>query len=201
MATVGIKQASVAIKTDDLQLITGSAGVGTNGVYIVDVKTDLGTKQANITGLTGNTQTVYGNNTVTDMTFGDSAPKVAITINNLNLDVKMKLLGFKSDGKGGYIKANNQRSALLLEAPAVHNKGMIYYGFPAGYFSETSVNMQTNTETEQRAEDELTFSAIASDVLGGEKFKIYYSEAPGFDADKMRQEVFGTTASTTSVSS
>ncbi|MDG6770374.1 phage tail protein, partial [Lactiplantibacillus plantarum] len=110
MAALGLNMLYTGIKADDgSTVIDADKGLAAAGVYPIDTSKangNLGTKTANITGLSGTVSKITGNNEVVDVSNPPSAPSVAIDANEINFIVKQKLLGRVSDGKGGYIDSD-----------------------------------------------------------------------------------------------
>lgn len=193
MAIVGLKLVKLALvdpKTQ--QLIKGPEGLSTDGVIEIDSKM-LGTRTANISNLEGQATKVPGNNEVQDVMIGPGSPTVAFEFNNLDFDIKQKILGFKSDKKGGYVyQGEKPHVAVLIESQTLDRKNSVYFGFANGIFQESTQNVATDTDTAQtRQNDHLTYNALSATAFGGEPIKKYYSAASGFDKANMHKEVFG----------
>ncbi|MBC6498527.1 hypothetical protein H7R52_07005 [Weissella confusa] len=58
---------------------------------------------------------VYGNNSKVDQTQTKGEPSVALDFNDLPFDIKQKLLGRISDGKGGFLQGDRPRVAMTIE--------------------------------------------------------------------------------------
>jgi hypothetical protein len=192
MATVGLYQVQLALVDESQKLISGTgAGLGTDGIYTVDHK-DLGTKTANITGLSGTIAKIYGNNNVQDVTVGTSEPSVALDINNLDFTTKQQIKGFISDSKGGYTDENlKAHVALLITTQTIDCMHYVYFGFGDGIMTETAANIQTNQASEERVDDQLTYTALSCSAFNGQPYKIYSDLDPKFDKANMYSEVFG----------
>ena len=207
MAIVGLKMVTLALVDPKTQQLIKGAGNGLSESGIVEVGSEmLGTKTANISSLEGSATKVSGNNAVQDVLIGPGSPTVALDFNNLDFEVKQKILGFVSDGKGGYVlKGDKPHVALLIETETLDRKNSIYFGFANGIMQETAQNVATDTDTAQtRQDDTMTYNALSAKVFDGEPIKKYFSGAAGFDKANMLKEVFGgytaTAASTTGVS-
>jgi hypothetical protein len=192
MATVGLYQIQLALVDQYQKLISGTgAGLGTDGIYTVDHK-DLGTKTANITGLAGTIAKIYGNNNVQDVTVGTSEPSVALDINNLDFSIKQQIKGFVSDSKGGYTDENlKAHVALLITTQTIDRLHYVYYGFGDGIMTETAANVQTDQASEERVDDQLTYTALSTTAFNGQPYKIYSDLDSKFDKANMYKEVFG----------
>ena len=193
MAIVGLKMVTLALvdpKTQ--QLIKDEQGLSTKGILEVD-SSMLGTKTANISNMEGQATKTSGNNGVQDVLIAPGSPTVALDFNNLDFEVKQKLLGFKSDGKGGYVmQSDKPHVALLIETETLDRKKSIYFGFANGIMQENAQNIATDTDTAQtRNDDNMTYNALSAKAFGGEPLKKYYSGATSFDKDTMLKEVFG----------
>ena len=193
MAIVGLKMVTLALvdpKTQ--QIIKDEQGLSTKGILEVD-SSMLGTKTANISNMEGQATKISGNNAVQDVLIAPGSPTVALDFNNLDFEVKQKLLGFKSDGKGGYVmQSDKPHVALLIETETLDRKKSIYFGFANGIMQENAQNIATDTDTAQtRNDDNMTYNALSAKAFGGEPLKKYYSGAEGFKEADMLKEVFG----------
>lgn len=193
MAIVGLKMVTLALvdpKTQDL--LKGEQGLSTDGILKVD-SSMLGTKTANISNMEGQATKISGNNGVQDVLIAPGSPTVALDFNNLDFEVKQKLLGFKSDTKGGYVmQVDKPHVALLIETETLDRKKSIYFGFANGIMQENAQNIATDTDTAQtRNDDNMTYNALSAKAFGGEPLKKYYSGADGFQEANMLKEVFG----------
>ena len=193
MAIVGLKMVTLAlVNPKTQQIITGEQGLSTNGIFEVD-SSMLGTKTANISNIEGQATKIPGNNAVQDVLIAPGSPTVALDFNNLDFEVKQKLLGFKSDTKGGYVmQSDKPHVALLIETETLDRKKSIYFGFANGIMQENAQNIATDTDTAQtRNDDNMTYNALAAKNFNGEPLKKYYSGASGFEKNNMLKEVFG----------
>ena len=193
MAIVGLKMVTLALvdpKTQ--QVIKDDQGLSETGVIEVD-SSMLGTKTANISNMEGQATKIPGNNAVQDVLIGPGSPTVALDFNNLDFEIKQKLLGFKSDSKGGYVmQGDKPHVALLIETETLDRKNSIYFGFANGIMQENAQNVATDTDTAQtRNDDNMTYNALSAKAFDGEPLKKYYSGASGFQEADMLKEVFG----------
>ena len=202
MAIVGLKMVRLALVDAKTQnLITGAQGLSETGV--IEVGSDmLGTKTANISNMEGQATKISGNNAVQDVLIAPGSPTVALDFNNLDFEIKQKLLGFKSDTKGGYVmQGDKPHVALLIETETLDRKNSIYFGFANGIMQENAQNIATDTDTAQtRNDDNMTYNALSAKAFGGEPLKKYYSGADGFQEANMLKEVFGGYTSTPGLS-
>lgn len=193
MAVVGLKMVTVALVDPITQkLITGPEGLSETGIVEID-DTMLGTKTANISGLEGSATKIPGNNKVQDVMIAPGSPTVAFDFNNLNFAVKQKMLGFKSDGKGGYaMNGAKPHVAVLIETESLDRKNSIYFGFANGIMQETAQNIATDTDTAQtRNDDNMTYNALSAIAFGGEPIKKYNSGDEQFSKSDMLKDVLG----------
>lgn len=193
MAIVGLKMVTLALvdpKTQ--QLLKGEQGLSTNGILEVD-SSMLGTKTANISNLEGSATKISGNNAVQDVLIAPGSPTVALDFNNLDFEIKQKLLGYRSDTKGGYtLSGDKPHVAMLIETETLDRRNSIYFGFANGIMQENAQNVATDTDTAQtRNDDNMTYNALSAKAFGGEPIKKYYSGASGFQEANMLKEVFG----------
>lgn len=201
MATVGLCTTYVGIYGPDGRLICDAkTGLSEKGIYEIDTSRsdgNLGATTANITGLSGTISQISGNDTRVDVSVPDPAPSVALTYNQINWDVKQKLLG-RDKSNGGYTDGNSVVEAGLIAVSHDEAFGKkVYFAFPRGVFSEASQNIGTNTDSAKTINaEELTFTAMASQKIknaagDNQAFKIYFEGDPDFDMKKMFDEVFG----------
>ena len=193
MAIVGLKMVTLAlVDAKTQQIIKDDQGLSKTGILEVD-SSMLGTKTANISNMEGQATKIPGNNAVQDVLIAPGSPTVALDFNNLDFEVKQKLLGFKSDGKGGYVmQSDKPHVAMLIETETLDRKNSIYFGFANGIMQENAQNIATDTDTAQtRNDDNMTYNALSAKAFGGEPLKKYYSGATSFDEVTMLKEVFG----------
>ena len=193
MAIVGLKMVTLALVDAKTQnLITGAQGLSETGVIEVD-SSMLGTKTANISNMEGQATKISGNNAVQDVLIAPGSPTVALDFNNLDFEIKQKLLGFKSDGKGGYVmQGDKPHVAMLIETETLDRANSVYFGFANGIMQENAQNIATDTDTAQtRNDDNMTYNALSAKAFNGEPLKKYFSGADGFQEANMLKEVFG----------
>ena len=193
MAIVGLKMVTLAlVDAKTQQIIKAEQGLSTDGILKVD-SSMLGTKTANISNMEGQATKISGNNAVQDVLIAPGSPTVALDFNNLDFEVKQKLLGFKSDTKGGYVmQGDKPHVAMLIETETLDRKNSIYFGFANGIMQENAQNIATDTDTAQtRNDDNMTYNALSAKAFGGEPLKKYYSGVEGFKEADMLKEVFG----------
>lgn len=193
MAIVGLKMVTLAlVDAKTQQLIKGTNGLSESGILEVD-SSMLGTKTANISNMEGSATKISGNNAVQDVLIAPGSPTVALDFNNLDFEIKQKVLGFVSDQKGGYTMSGDKpHVAMLIETETLDRKNSIYFGFANGIMQENAQNVATDTDTAQtRNDDNMTYNALSAKAFGGEPLKKYYSGATSFDKVNMLKEVFG----------
>ena len=169
MAIVGLKMVRLALVDPKTQkLLKGADGLSTDGVIEVD-STMLGTRTANISNLEGQATKVPGNNSVQDVMIAPGSPTVAFDFNNLDFDIKQKMLGFKADGKGGYVMDGEKpHTAVLIESETLDRKHSVFFGFANGIMQESAQNVATDTDTAQtRHDDNMTFNALSAISFNG----------------------------------
>lgn len=198
MAIVGLKMVTLAlVDAKTQQLIKGANGLSESGIVEVD-SSMLGTKTANISNLEGSATKISGNNAVQDVLIAPGSPTVALDFNNLDFELKQKVLGFVSDEKGGYtLSGDKPHVAMLIETETLDRKKSIYFGFANGIMQENAQNVATDTDTAQtRNDDNMTYNALSAKAFNGEPIKKYFSGAKGFQEANMLKEVFGGYTST-----
>ncbi len=193
MAIVGLKMVTLALvdpKTQ--QLIKGTNGLSESGIVEVGAEM-LGTKTANISNMEGSATKISGNNAVQDVLIAPGSPTVALDFNNLDFEIKQKLLGYRSDSKGGYtLSGDKPHVAMLIESETLDRAHSVYFGFANGIMQENAQNVATDTDTAQtRNDDNMTYNALSAKAFNGEPLKKYYSGADGFQEANMLKEVFG----------
>lgn len=193
MAIAGLKLITLALRDKETgELLKGDAGLSADGLFPVTTKM-LGAKSANITNISVAGQPVYGNNTKVDQTQAKGEPSVALDFNDLPFNIKQKLLGRISDGKGGFQQGDRPRVAMTLETQTLNRKNSIWFGFANGEVQETAANVQTDTNNEVRVDDALTFTSFGVEEWNNEAMKVYSDIDAKFDKSAMQADVFGAT--------
>ena len=113
--------------------------------------------------------------------------------NDLPFDIKQKLLGRISDGKGGFQQGDRPRVAMTIETQNIKRTKSIWFGFANGEVQETAANLQTDTNNEVRVDDALTFTSFGVEEWNNEAMKVYSDIDAKFDKAAMQADVFGTT--------
>lgn len=197
MAIAGLKLITLALRDKETgELLKGDAGLSADGLFPVNTAM-LGAKSASITGISANGTPVYGNNSKVDETQTRGEPSVALDFNDLPFDVKQKLLGRISDGKGGYLQGDRPRVALTIEAQNIKRTHSVWFGFANGEVQETAANVQTDTNNEVRVDDQLTFTSFGVEAWNNEAMKVYSDIDAKFDKAAMQADVFGTAGTAT----
>lgn len=191
MAIAGLKLITLALRDKETgELLKGDAGLSADGLFPVTT-TMLGSKSANITNISVAGTPVYGNNTKVDQTQAKGEPSVALDFNDLPFDIKQKLLGRISDGKGGFQQGDRPRVAMTIETQTLNRKNSIWFGFANGEVQETAANLQTDTNNEVRVDDALTFTSFGVEEWNNEAMKVYSDIDAKFDKSAMQADVFG----------
>lgn len=189
MASLGLQMVYFALR--DLstgQIKVGADGLSESGVFAIDTdksKGNLGTKQANITNLSGSNAKINGNDRVVDVSKGQAAPSIAIDSNAINHEVKEKILGHKKvNGYWVPTDENVEVACVVVTRDPVDRKEL-YMGFGRGICTESSMDVQTNTDTaETRSDDQITFEALSFDGFEGKPFVRAYASDSDFDKKK-----------------
>ncbi|ANZ70374.1 phage tail protein [Pediococcus claussenii] len=184
-ARFSLKDANGKTINDDVEGLTKD----NNGIYTVTTTEDGGVASANLTGLAPTVTRIWGNNEVADISVGQAQPSVALTINFLNHIILNKILGRKSDGKGGYDIETNPVSVAMDIVSTTVAGGEIHFGFFNGYVTPGELNLQTNNENSSRVTDALTFTPFSGSE--GKIGKIYYIQDEGYDKSVLESEIFG----------
>lgn len=201
MATLGIENVQVAI-IDPLtsKVVTGINGINgdasdTTGVFSIDVDTSYGVASLALSNLTGAFTAIYGSNKLVWQSQGTAAPQAVLTVNEIPLSVKARMLGQTYDGKGGYQLAGKNKIHLAIlarSAKAFKTDEDVYYGFYSVQASEAAVNLTSNNAAEQRSQDAITLSASerGDDGFG----KLYDGGDSKFDKAAMLADMFQVTS-------
>lgn len=195
MAIAGLKLITLALRDKETgALLKGETGLSADGLFPVTTKM-LGAKSANISNISANGTAVYGNNSKVDQTQTKGEPSVALDFNDLPFDIKQKLLGRSSDGKGGYLQGDRPRVAMTIETQNIKRTNSVFFGFANGEVQETAANVQTDTNNEVRVDDALTFTSFGVEEWNNEAMKVYSDIDEKFDKTSMEADVFGAKAS------
>ncbi|MHA5206758.1 phage tail protein [Oenococcus oeni] len=190
MATIGLKLVQMALLGADGKILADATeGLSANGVYAVDSGV-FSAKTANITGLEAASTKVYGNNRVVDLQHTKGDASVALDFNALPHDILMKILGQVSDGKGGYTQGDKPKVAMLITTDALAEDGQVYFGFRQGEIINPDFNNGTDTTTDTRNDDNLTYSPLDNPDWNNNPGKLWYSNETGFTQDIMLADVF-----------
>lgn len=197
MAIAGLKLITLALRDKETgALLKGETGLSADGLFPVTTKM-LGAKSANISNISANGTAVYGNNSKVDQTQTKGEPSVALDFNDLPFDIKQKLLGRSSDGKGGYLQGDRPRVAMTIETQNIKRTNSVFFGFANGEVQETAANVQTDTNNEVRVDDALTFTSFGVEEWNNEAMKVYSDIDEKFDKSSMEADVFGASKATT----
>ncbi|WP_311408614.1 phage tail protein [Liquorilactobacillus uvarum] len=191
MALVGLVDSFLTLNDADTNaLITGDNGLSTTGVLEIGDKY-FGTSEANISNFEGSLQTMSGNDKGQFSYQQPSQPAVAYTVNNLDFEIKQKLLGYKKDGLG-WIKSDVKPTVgLVVVTRSLDKQHKIYYAFPKGNMTLTSLALKSDTPTSTTPiTDALNFTSLSADSIGGRNVKTYIDGDATFTQDAMFKELF-----------
>ena len=198
--SLGIKNIKLALVDKDGFVITGANGINgtagdTTGIFTADQDTSYGVASLALSNLTGAVTPIYGSDVITYQSAGKGTPSSVLTINALPNEVKMALLGNKSDGKGGYTisgKANPEnRVAFLAESrESFNDDAPIYVAMFMGIATEPQHTYTSNNATDNRTTDVITISGIER---GGDGFgSHWFSASANFKEADMMAKAFPT---------
>lgn len=189
----GIAGAFLALKDSDTNKLIADAtkGLSANGIYELDHSV-LGVAEAKITGLQGKQAQITGNNTIQYVYSDPTAPTVALTVNDLPIDIGNKLTGVSASGLGYADDGTVPLGAVIVKVPSLRQSGVfVYYAFPSGSFTLGDPDFQSDdTSKKNITTDALTFAAITDDNIGGKLYKTFLSTADGFSEDAMFKDLF-----------
>lgn len=191
MAFVGLFDSFLTLNDNDTNaLITGDNGLSSTGVLEVGDKY-FGTSEANISNIEGALATLSGNDKGQFNYQNPSQPGVAYTVNNLDFEIKQKLLGYVKDGLG-WIKADVKPNVgLVVVTRSLDKKHKIYFAFPKGNLTLTSLGLKSDTTTSTTpVVDALNFTSLACDSIKGKNIKTYIDGDEAFTEDAMFKELF-----------
>ena len=196
MANIGLKMLYVALKNEDgTTIVDATKGLSETGVYAIDTNKshmNLGAQTANISALSGTPTKINGNNEVVDISNPPSSPTVAITANLINPEVKQKILGRQQLSSGVWVDSDKPTYAgLMIVSQSPITLEDVYYSFGLGVFTETTQNVQTNTDTaETRESDTLTFTSMGFSYFDGKNYGFARAGQDSFDKVKLFDTVF-----------
>lgn len=196
MANIGLKMLYVALKNEDgTTIVDATKGLSETGVYAIDTNKshmNLGAQTANISALSGTPTKINGNNEVVDISNPPSSPTVAITANLINPEVKQKILGRQQLSNGVWVDSDKPVYAgLMIVSQSPITLEDVYYSFGLGVFTETTQNVQTNTDTaETRESDTLTFTSMGFSYFNGKNYGFARAGQDSFDKTKLFDTVF-----------
>lgn len=191
MASLGLEMVYLAVRdisTGKIKVSESAGGLSDTGVFAIDTdksKGNLGTKQANITNLSGSNSKINGNNQVVDISKGQAAPSITIDANAINHKVKETILGHVQLNGAWVAGDESVEVACVVVTHDPVDRKEIYMGFGRGICSESSMDVQTNTDTtENRSDDQITFEALSFDGFNGKPYVRAYASDSGFDKAK-----------------
>lgn len=204
MATLGIDNAKLALVDSKGNVLTGTQGIfkytanaatDTTGIFTADADTSMGIASVALTNLEGSTTDISGSNRLVYKSAGKGAAQAVLTINALPNEIKMAVLGRKSDGKGGYVidgkvNSNNRVALLAKSAESFDISKPVYVALYMSNTSEASVTLTSNSATEARSTDAITFAALERGDDGFGKY--FFSSSPQFSEQSMMADVFKT---------
>lgn len=203
MAFIGLYTSYMALVDPDTQeILTGTDGLSTSGVIEID-KTYFGTSEASISNLAGKVNAITGNNQIQGEYQDPAQPEVAYTVNNLDFEIKQKILGYKNTGLGWVQGDSLPHVGLVVVSQTLDRANKIYYAFPNGVMTLTKLDLKSDTESKANfVQDALTFDAQSADSIGGKTHKTYIDSATSFGTDAMFKELWTNyTAATTTTTS
>ncbi|MBB1079068.1 phage tail protein [Limosilactobacillus sp. STM2_1] len=196
MANIGLKGAYLALKNEDgSTIVDATKGLSATGVFPIDTNKNhlnLGLQTANISALSGTPTKINGNNEVVDISNPPSSPTVALTANLINPEVKQKILGRVKLSNGVWVDGERPvYSGLIIVTQSPITLEDVYYSFGMGVFTETTQNVQTNTDTaETRESDTLTFTSMGFVGFNGKNYGFARAGQDSFDKQKLFDTVF-----------
>lgn len=166
-----------------------------NGVFIANLLTSRGATTANLSGMDGAIQKIYGSDAVADVSVGNPEPTVALAANSLPHEVQALVQGLtKISESGSYRKQAGSRLPYVALMTDSHDwdGNRIHFGFFMGVMALANANQATNNNQQQRATDSYTYTAIASDA--GDPYEVLWEAENGYDYDKFAHHIFPQTA-------
>lgn len=198
MATQGIVGAWFAKADQNTgQIIVGSNGLDTTGVYFADGHTNAsaeGLTQVQFANLTGTVTPGYANNKQKRASKGTAYPTAQTTFLDLEFNAQQQMLGMESDGKGGYTPSDVLKPVYaLFKTQTLDKQHDIYYALTNCHVTTGNKTLGTNNQNEVDSNDELTFnskSPIVDGMFKGQAYKVYSTIDQKFSFDDMMTEVF-----------
>lgn len=194
MALVGLHMVTLlakdAVTGEPLAQEEGIPGSDAQGRFQITIP-EGGTRQANITGLSDTPELEYANDAPTSYTIGTPSPQVAFIFPNLPYEVKQYILGFKDDGNGNYVYTGIlPQIAVIIESRTIDKKNQVYFGFSQGIFTETQIDISTNTNKDTKNTDALTYVALGDQRWDGQAIKKGSTVQKEFKYDTFEKDVF-----------
>ena len=201
MSSHGIKDVTFALLDNEGKLIKGEDGLSTTGIYLADNPGE-GFTAVNFTGLETEGTPQFANDKIKRTSYGQPEPKVALTALDLDPHVHFKLIGYVSDGKGGYIRhLPKPHVAMLVHSRSLDNTIDIYEGVANCEIVEEASNHSTDNTNETDADTTLSATILTprdKNVFVDPKdpdtqavYKYWLSTDTGFDLAAIYKEVFG----------
>lgn len=199
MSTHGIRQSWFGRMDDKGKLISDpeKGGLGTDGVYSPTINAE-GLTVANYTGLETAGTPQYANDELKRTTTSKMAPALAITALDFDKEQANKMLGYESDDKGGYTLVTPKPHIAILTKAENFDGSYTYEAMANANVIRAGSSHSTDQQNETDAND--TFQANGLTPLdpnvfvnkqgNQQPYKVWLSDAKGFDKAAMFKEVF-----------
>ena len=136
----------------------------------------------------------YANDKAKRSTNPRSYPTAEFTLLDIGFEVKQKLLGKTSNGKGRFVSSDlDTHIAAIAVTRTLDKRHKIYYSFANGIMTEGNKTMGTNTNAETDSNDAMTLTTqdpIVNTQFDGEPYAVSSDIISGFNLDDLMTETF-----------
>lgn len=184
------------LNTQTGDVVTGDAGLTTQGPYAVDAGVE-GATQAEFQTLEAAGTAQYANNKLKRRTHPAQNPTGQITYLDIDWTVLNKMVGYEEDETGGAVLGEEKPHFAVLTRAPLFDGNYLYEAFANSTATYQTSNHQSDTTDEQDANVQLNLTGYEpiGDVFKTKKgkkmpYKRWNSGSSKFDEAKMLQEVF-----------
>lgn len=200
MSKHNIVKASFVLLDDNGDLISGTNGLSTDGLYVADHNGE-GFSQINVSAIEAAGTAGWGNGQIKRTSYGKSMPTLALTALDLDWKINQMIKGFTQNATtGAWVRQlPKPHVAMIAESQSLDGDISIYECFNNIEFVEEASN--TSTDTNSEADYSTTLSGtvltpLKSDIFLAangvqQPYMVAKSTDTGFDLAKLYAETFG----------
>ncbi|MCT3213394.1 phage tail protein [Lactiplantibacillus plantarum] len=200
MSKHNIVKASFVLLDDNGDLISGTNGLSTDGLYVADHNGE-GFSQINVSAIEAAGTAGWGNGQIKRTSYGKSMPTLALTALDLDWKINQMIKGFTQNATtGAWVRQlPKPHVAMIAESQSLDGDISIYECFNNIEFVEEASNNSTDTNSEADYSTTLSgtvLTPLKSDIFLAangvqQPYMVAKSTDTGFDLAKLYAETFG----------